>query len=138
MDGWGGMKAGAVRDICRIHPFRKHRHDKIHFLSASHSFIFFPLFFSFFSSSTSCFFSFLFFISFFFLSLSLSQECSSYENALYFLLQEKSSMQHSFLPRGDAFQILDSVHYETITITARVSLRSVQLRMLSPCSRALI
>ena len=106
MDGWGGMKAGAVRDICRIHPFRKHRHDKIHFLSASHSFIFFPLFFSFFSSSTSCFFSFLFFISFFFLSLSLSQECSSYENALYFLLQEKSSMQHSFLPRGDAFQIL--------------------------------
>ena len=138
MDGWGGMKAGAVRDICRIHPFRKHRHDKIHFLSASHSFIFFPLFFSFFSSSTSCFFSFLFFISFFFLSLSLSRMQFLRERIV---LSSSRKIKHVALVSSTGGRVpdsSDSVHYETITITARVSLRSVQLRMLSPCSRALI
>lgn len=137
MDGWGGMKAGAVRDICRIHPFRKHRHDKIHFLSASHSFIFFSLFFFpffLFFNFLLLFFSFLYF----FFSLSLSRMQFLRERIV---LSSSRKIKHVALVSSTGGRVpdsSDSVHYETITITARVSLRSVQLRMLSPCSRALI
>lgn len=96
MDGWGGMKAGAVRDICRIHPFRKHRHDKIHFLSASHSFIFFSLFFFSFFSLLQLLASFLFFSLFLFLSLSLKNAVLTRTHCTFFFKKNQACSTRFF------------------------------------------